>query len=226
MAESAFLDRGVVLGYCFTVKQQHRVCREYLAQDAKEFYVTQEVESIYDQKKRELTEKYSDKIRNHGADLTRSKFDGELGPMELKEITNRIVPGSGASGFLEEWYIREVPQIISMYRLKQRLRDLARDIERLAEERKDEFDDQVALWERERDYPNIRDQLEEIEKEKEEDVWICIDAHDLATRTDGYTELATTDLSDFIRGGRKRLILESTDLDEVVPIAEDTDQRT
>jgi len=225
MSASAFLDRGVVLGYCFTVKKQHRACRDYLSQDELDFYVTEEVESIFEYKKDQLTQDYSDAILDHVADLTRSKYDGELGPMEQKGIQERTVPQNEASRFLSEWYQSEVPQLISMYGLKNRLRNLARDINSMAEERKDDFDALVTLWERETAYPGVRDNLAEIEDEKEEDLWICIDAHDLAVHKDGHTELATTDLSDFIRGDKKQLILGATALNDVIPVAEDSDQR-
>jgi hypothetical protein len=50
-----------------------------------------------------------------------------------------------------------------------------------------------------------------------EDMFVCVDAHDLATHLDTETGLATAD-SDFIEGGREKLILETTALAAIVDL--------
>lgn len=220
MTGSAFLDKGVLLGYCFTVETHHVKCRNYLEEEDLDFYVTEKVDAIFDKKKEDLTDRYSAGILDHVAELTKKGYQGEIGPQELKRIRQNIQYENDSRRFLEHWYINEAPSIISAYELKSRLRDLARDIDKIAVDRKNEFDELVDVWERDNDHEDIHDGLTEIRDDKEEDFWICISAHDLANNLDGHTELATTDLSDLGNDGRKQLICDITALDDVVPLAE------
>lgn len=216
---NSFLDKNVLLAYCFTMESHHPFCDDYLANSEIDFYSTQEVLNIYPIKRRELTERFSNGILDHAAQIKRLGFDGELDPMDLQDIRNSIERNNPSKDFLKRWHENQVPQFISTRRLTERLRALARDVEEVAEKRKKMFDEKVDLWERERDYPSIREDLKEIEERKVEDLWICIDAHDLAARTDGTTELATTDLDDFIRDDRDELIKEATEIDDIIPLA-------
>lgn len=216
---NSFLDKGILLGFCFRPDPHHRPCAEYLYQDDLSSFITDQIDQIFRLKKRELADKHETNILKHVSELERSKYDGQLGPMELKEIRRDVLDTrSDTYDFLEYYYSNELPQIISMYELKEQLRELARSMRSLALGRKEEFDEIVNLWVREDEYPEVEDGLQEIREAKEEDMWVCVDAHDLAVRKSGETELGTTDFQDFIRDGRRELILDVTALDDVVGI--------
>jgi hypothetical protein len=118
--------------------------------------------------------------------------------------------------FLYEYYQNVVPKFILVNELQKRLRELARNIEENAVMRKMELDDRLQIWKRIHEYPSLDSVLDSIH---EEDRGVCIDAHDLAVNQDGHTELATTDSKDFVRNGHRKMIIEATDLDDVVSLA-------
>lgn len=217
MSRPAFLDKGVLLGFCFTVDTHHRPCLKYLTQDGVEPYVTGEIDSAFDRNKSRLSRRYHDNILNHVSRLTKSNFEGEVGPMELQKIRKKLLDqGNNAFHFLEYYYREVAPSVTSIYELKTQLRDLARDIEQLSLTRKQEFDELVHEWEREDEYPDVEEALSEI---KGEDMWVCIDAHDLAVNKEDETELATTDPKDMVKNGREDLILENTSISQIIDLA-------
>lgn len=216
---SLFLDKGVVLGFCYPVEIHHIPCREYLEDEKVTPYLTEEVANIFAIKRSELTDRYSNAVLEHTSEIRKRDGTTEFGPQDQQEIRRSIPDSNPARDFLVRWYDSELPQFISQRELAGRLRNLARDIDQIAVNRKKELDDMVNVWERTSEYPEVESALSEIKEDKEEDLWICIDAHDLAVRTDGVTELGTTDLDDLVRDGRKQLILEATAIDDVVPLA-------
>lgn len=216
-----FLDKGVVLGFCHTVESHHQACREYLTAQDVEPYFTREVERIFSAKRNELSARYSNAVLEHMAEVNRGDRYAELGPSELQAIRRSIPASNPARDFLLRWYEGEVPQFIARMELVDRLRNMARDIDQMAVERKKKLDEMTTIWERDSDYPEIQSALSEIREDKEEDLWICIDAHDLAVRTEDRTELGTTDLNDLIRDGRRDLIVDETEIDDVISLADE-----
>jgi hypothetical protein len=215
---SAFLDNGVVIAYCFTIHEHHPECDDFVERDDIQAYITQDVDDIFDWKTTDVAKELSTDILEHQADIKRGSFPDELGPTDLRDCRKMIHSKNDARRFLLNWYDDEVGQFIGKYELTERLRNLAEDIESRALTRKEQLDQHVEVWNREDEYTGIQDSLSEVREEKEEDMWICIDAHDLADNKSGETILATTDPGDFIRDGRKELILGATALDDIKPI--------
>jgi len=217
MSRSAFLDKGILLGFCFTVDTHHRPCLKYLTQEGIEPYITEEIDAAFERNKSRLSTRYQEHILNHVSQLTKSNFEGEVGPMELRKIRKGLLdPGNNAFHFLEYYYREIAPNVTSVYELKNQLRDLARDIEQLSLDRKEEFDELVQEWERGGEYPDVEKALSEIEGE---DMWVCIDAHDLAVNKENETELATTDPKDMVDNGREDLILKNTSISKIIDLA-------
>ncbi|GCF13232.1 hypothetical protein Harman_11670 [Haloarcula mannanilytica] len=215
---SVFLDNGLVIAYCFTIHEFHPECDEYIEDSDSDLYITQEIDTIFNKKKSDISRELSTDILEHQADIKRGNFPDQLGPTDLKDCQKMIHSKNDARRFLLNWYSEEVGSFVRKHELTERLRDLANDIESRAEKRKSDFDDYVGIWARSEDYPDVQDALKQIKESKEEDMWVCIDAHDLAVNTDGETVLATTDANDFINNGRRDLILDSTAIDEIEPV--------
>jgi len=127
-----------------------------------------------------------------------------------------LYEGNAVSDFLDRWYAQSVDSGITATELEDRLRYLARDIERMAYQRKSDFDELVILWKREDDYPDVKTVLSGMSAE---DMFVCVDAHDVAVHLDVATELATADESDFIENDREELILDNTALDAIVGLS-------
>lgn len=209
----SFLDKGVLLGFCFRTDPHHSRCRDYLESDVKP-HITEEIDESFERNRKRMTEDHTDAIRLHVKDLRESHHHGVLGEDDLENIRQNVLfKGNQLSEFLDRWYNSQVNSGITLSEVQDRLRYLARDIERRAYRRKEEFDTLVILWEREDEYPEVENKLPDMSVE---DMFVCIDAHDLAVRKEADAELATTDKSDFIESGRKERILEATALEGIV----------
>lgn len=217
MSGSSFLDTGVVLGFCFRDDKHHTKCREYLEGTDYDLYISDHVEEEYVRKEPDLAERYADGVLDHLARIRKSDYEGQLDSMDLSKIRQNLIRGDNpASRTLHDFYRNQVPNFILVDELIQRLRDLARDIEQNAIENKDELLEQAEIWVRENEYEELHDTLSSIHKE---DRVICIDAHDLAAVQGAYTELATTNPNDLVAEGHRELIVEATELDDVVSLA-------
>lgn len=217
MVDNAFLDKGLVLGFCFPVDLHHRKCRQYLEDGAIEFYLTEHIESIYGAKRREKIKEHRSAVLKHVRYID-SNFESEMGPMDLQNVRHRLNRRSNdASKYLKYYY--EGKQFSNPQDIVEELREFARGMQSHVSNRKDEFDKLVETWTREEDYPVLEDSLRSIRDDKEEDYWVCVDAHDLGERTPGETELATTDIDDLANEDRKRLIIENTSIDSVQALA-------
>lgn len=216
MTEAGFLDKSVLLGFCFRTDPHHARCREYLERE-KEYYITEEIDEAFERNRERMTQDHADAIRLHVKDIRDAPYSGPLGSNDLAEIRENVLfEGNEVSEFLERWYTETVESGITASELEDRLRYLARDIERRAYRRRSEFDEIVIMWEREDEYPDVKDVLSEMSAE---DMFVCVDAHDVAIHLDEETELATADESDFIENGREALILEHTALDAIVGLS-------
>ena len=219
MTAHSFLDSGVLLAYCFTTDMHHLKCKSYLNGNDYQYYISERVEGEYEKKEYHLSTRYSDAILDHVSDLRKSKFDTDqqLGPMDVNEIQTNILSRSNPSfRFLSRFYSDHVPNFIQFSELEETLRGLARDVEAHAMNRKNELDQITAIWERESEYPDIGRALNAIH---EQDRKICLDAHDLASNKPEPTEFATINPKDFLRDGRKDLILSTTALSSIVSLA-------
>jgi len=216
MSETGFLDKSVLLGFCFRTDPHHALCREYLEAD-KEYYITEEIDRAFETNRERMTQNHSQSITLHIKDIRDSPHSGPLGMDDLQDIRENVLfSGNNVAEFLERWYELSVESGITASELEDRLRYFARDIERQAYRRKEEFDTLVTMWEREDDYPEVKEALSVMSAE---DMFVCVDAHDVAVHLDSTTELATADESDFIENGRETLILDNTALDEIVGLS-------
>lgn len=217
MSTAAFLDTGVVLGFCFRDDDHHFRCKQYLDDIERSLYISDNVESEYLGRKPNLAEEVADGVFEHIDRLRSSSYEGQLDSMDTSQIRQNLIPlGNNASTTLNEFYKSEVPNFILLDELEDRLRDLARDIEQNANENMDWLLDRTVIWCRENTYPDIVEELLEI---PEDDREICLDAHDVVVVNGNSTELATTNPTDFVDGGYRELILEHTYLDDVVSLA-------
>ncbi|MFB6228164.1 MAG: hypothetical protein ABEH88_06250 [Halobacteriales archaeon] len=89
-------------------------------------------------------------------------------------------------------------------------------IEGSAIENREALFEQAEVWEQDEEYADIDDELSAIPWD---DRRICLDAHDVAVATGHLTELATTNPTDLVDDGYRRLILEHTSIEDVVSLA-------
>lgn len=217
MTDNAFLDKGLVLGFCFPVDLHHRKCRQYLQNGTMEFYLTDQIESIYGAKRYEKIKEHRNAVLKHARYIDQN-YDSEMGPMDLRDVRRHLNSESNnAYKYLIDYY--EGKQFANPRDVVKDLREFGRGMESHVSNRKDEFDELVKLRPREDDYPNLENDLRSIREDKEEDYWVCVDAHDLGERTPGKTELATTDIDDLANEDRKELIIEKTSIDSVEAVA-------
>ena len=217
MSEASFLDTGVVLGFCFRDDSHHHRCRQYLDDHDFELFVSDHVVSEYLNREPSLAQEIADGIFAHIDRLQDSEFEGQLDSMDTSQIRQNLIAGHNDAGTtLHAFYSDEVPNFIRMDDLTERLRALARDIEQIAIENRDDLMEQVDVWERETEYSELDDALSEIPCD---DRRICLDAHDVAEVSDYVTELATTNPTDMVDDGFRTLILEHTSLEDVVSLA-------
>ena len=219
MSQNAFLDTGVVIAFCFLLDRHHRNCEDYLRErqdDGDNLYLSSEVEDEYSRKKSEIAEKLSGQVLEHRDFVGDSADDGQLGPLDINELQRNLSRwGKEASGFLVQYY-EEKGNFVSKEEILRELRDLSREIEKTAIERKQTVDSATEEWEKREEHPELHSLLSVIHGS---DRHICIVAHDLACHADGETELATTNPNDFVDDGREELILEHTELDRIVDLA-------
>lgn len=220
MSRHAFLDKSVLIGYCFCVDIHHENCKEYISKSNFEYYVTDEVAEVFARNKSRMVSNHRKEILKHVRRLENSGYSGGIGPMDLKSLRqNMITPDEYPNSwrYLRDYYREK--NFISVGEIQEELRELAREIEARADSKHEQFISEINLWEREQDYPEVQKGLKEIKQDKEEDFWICIDAHSLAANKSGYTELGTTDEDDLGNANRQKLITDVTALDEVENVA-------
>lgn len=219
MTTSAFLDTGVVLGYCFTLDNHFSKCNNYIENcDGKDLFTSNTVESEYNHRKTGLNRELSNEVMKHRTWVLRAGFEGQLGPVDLRDIKQDYLNRSWDSyNSLHHWYSNEVEQFIHIDDLLDRLERMARQIEANAIKRKQQLYQDVTVWTLQNSHSAVDDAL--TPDVPEDDRQICIEAHDVAVENGEETELATINPSDLWDDGLKDLILQETDLSDVIDLA-------
>lgn len=213
MADNAFLDKGIILGYCFYTDTHHIRCREYIESTDTEFYATKQVEDIFQNAKDHIIRKHRRAISVFIRWVTQ-EFTGTLTAEDVTEIQNHVDRRENpAWRYLIDYFTDKSGE--DVYPVCKKLRQIARDIEQLAEERNEELQPKILGWIRFESYPELKDNLRSLFEKDEEDYWIAVDAHDLALNVDGTTELATNNPSDFDDETVREGILTYTAIDEI-----------
>lgn len=217
MADAAFLDTGVVLGVCFRDDTHHQRCQQYVDAHDGSLYISDHVESEYLNREPSLAEEIADGVFAHIDRLQRSGYEGQLDSMDTSQIRQDLITNRNpAAATLTAFYKEDLPNFILITDIISRLRDLARDIEQSAIEKRTVLLNQVEIWEREAAYNDLDDQLAAIPWD---DRRICLDAHDVATVTADLLELATTNPTDLVADGYRELIIDVTSIEDVVSVA-------
>lgn len=212
MARAGFLDTGVLIGYCYTVDQHHQPCKSYLNQDSILPFTSETVTDEYENAKSNASTRYADAVRLHIEDVKRSDLEGELGPMDINRLQNKILDRRNElHRGLSEFY-DNLQQFIQYDELLRKLEHLQRDIETLAIQRKEEIDERVDVWVPKEEHSDVRSQLDI----HEPDLTICVEGHDLAVHLADDTELATANPTDFIYDGKYDEILDATEYGDIV----------
>lgn len=213
MVENAFLDKGVLLGYCFFADPHHTVCREYLESNCRDYYTTKQIENIFSEKKAEI-------VRNHRSSIlenirtVKSNYDGSLSESDVEDIQNGVDrTDNDAWRYLVDFY--DDAAGTSVYEVTEELRTVARDVETRAADRKEELYRRFQSWIRIASHEQVQEKLDSLRERDEEDFWVCIDAHDVAANVEGATELATNNPSDFAHEEIRSSILEHTAIDSI-----------
>lgn len=217
MPKNAFLDKGIILGYCFFADPHYKKCSQYIHSGDTDYYATKQVEDIYDVKLHEMIKKHQLAILGNIKNV-KEDYSGELTEEDVREIQNDINPSENPSWrFLRDYYQGREGQ--SVYEVTEGLRDLQQEIEQNAECRKSELYPMIHGWIRFAEHADVQDALKDLKEDDEEDFWICIDAHDLAATLEGETELATPNPVDFGEIGYKDEILKHTAIDDIRIVA-------
>lgn len=213
MVDCAFLDKGIVLGYCFYTDTHHVRCRNYIETTDAELYATKQVEDIFQKAKDHIIKKHRRAITDFIRRVKR-EYSGPLTSDDIAEIQGNIDRGENpAWRYLIDYF--EDKSGTGVYPITKNLRQIARDLEQLAEERNEELQPKVLGWIRFDTYPELKDDLGSLFGKDEEDYWIAVDAHDLGLHVDGTTELATNNPSDFDDDAVREEILTHTAIDEI-----------
>jgi hypothetical protein len=141
-------------------------------------------------------------------------YSGGLTTEDIAEIQDQIDRGGNPAWRYLLDYFDDKSQD-EVYPVTNNLRQIARDLEQLAEDRNKELQPEILGWIRLATYPEMKDNLSSLFDKDEEDYWIAIDAHDLGVNVDGTTELATTNPSDFNDEMVREEILTHTAIDEI-----------
>jgi len=213
MADNAFLDKGIILGYCFYTDTHHVRCRDYIDSTGTELYATKQVEDIFQKAKDHIIKKHRRAITDF-IRWVKQEYTGNLCSEDIAEIQSQIDRRKNpAWRYLLDYFQDKSGK--DVYLVTKNLRQIARDIEQMAEERNEELQPEVLGWVRFESYPDLKDNLSSLFQKDEEDFSIAVDAHDLGVQLDGTTELATNNPSDFDDDRVREEILTHTAIDEI-----------
>lgn len=213
MADNSFLDKGVVLGYCFLTDTHHVKCADYIESENAEFFATKQVEDIFRKTKKRIIKNHRRAIFDFIAKIN-SHYSGSLSSSDIEEIQEMVdrYENDAWRYLLDHFEGREGEEL---YVVTKKLREIVRDMEQMAQERNEYLDSIVLGWVRYSTYPEMEDKLESLLEQDPEDFGIALDAHDVAKHLEGTTELATNNPSDFDDDNVRAEILENTDIDDI-----------
>lgn len=213
MPDSAFLDKGIILGYCFYTDTHHVRCKDYIESTEAELFATKQVEDIFQKAKDHIINSHRRAIAEF-IRWVKQQFSGTLVSDDIAEIQSNIDREENpAWRYLLDYFEDKSEE--EVYPVTKDLRQIARDLEQLAEERNEELQPEILGWIRLASYPKLKDDLSSLFERDEEDYWIAVDAHDLGLNVDGTTELATNNPSDFDENVVREEILTHTAIDEI-----------
>lgn len=214
MADNAFLDKSITLGYIFLSDPQHRVCRKYIHTGDTDYYATQEVEEVYHRRRDEIIKKHKEAILRHIQNVT-GTFEGQLTDENIEKIREQIDRRKNpAWRYLEDFYTGKVGQEVHI--VTRDLRDITRDLEARAKARQSALYERMHGWLRFKSYSDLQDRLQMlVERGEEEDMRMILDAHDVASSVEGFTELTTSNPKEFDDPEVKQVIEDHTDIDHI-----------
>jgi hypothetical protein len=213
MADSAFLDKGIILGYCFYTDAHHVRCKDYIESTDAELYATKQVEDIFQKAKEHIVRKHRRAITDF-VRWMKGEFTGNIKSDDISKIQDHINCGENpACRYLLDYFEGVAGE--EVHSVSKDLRQIARDIEQLSEKRNEKLQPKILGWIRLSSYPELKHDLSSLFEKDEEDYWIAVDAHDLAINVDGTTELATNNPSDFDDQAVREEILTHTAIDEI-----------
>ena len=213
MADNAFLDKGVVIGYCFYTDVHHDECQDYIDSTSAELYATRQVDEIYEKAKDHIIKKHRRAIVGFVRGV-KQEYSGLLTGDDVDEIQAGIDRNENpAWRYLLDFF--DDKQGHEVHPVTKNLRQVARDLEQLAEEQHEELQPEILGWIRFGNYPELQEELSSLYDKDEEDYWIAVDAHDVGIHLDGTTEFATNNPSDFDDETVREEILAHTAIDEI-----------
>ena len=217
MSDAGFLDTGVVFAYCVPFDEHHIRCKNYIDDHGGKLFTCPEVGTEYERMKQSRIEELSTDVLDHVHSLSKANLDESLDPMDIDHIKKRILSrGSDAYQFLYWYYDEEVRSFIQRHKLMNNIRQLARDIETVAIQRKQQLDSRITEWQQQDTHSGVRSSLSMIHQQ---DLNICIVAHDLAENTGHDIEFGTTNPQDFIDDRREKIIIRTTEIDSIQNLA-------
>jgi len=213
MADNVFLDKGVILGFCFFTDPHHRECRKYLFSGQTEYYATEQVENIFRDAKDSIIEEHRKQVLRN-IQQVKVNYQGELSESDIKEIQSEIDRDENSAWrYLEDFYENKAGR--DVYEVTDELREVIREIEQRAEARKETLYSTFQGWLRMSSHESVQDELTKLRAQDKEDFWIVIDAHDVAANVPGETELATTNPAEFADDHIKEEVLGATAIDSI-----------
>lgn len=228
MSVNAFLDKGVVLGYCFLVDPAAKECRRYVLTEGKQLYVTEHVERVFERKRDDILERQRDGVLSHCREL-RTGYSGMLSEEDITQLRTEIDRyENDAWRYLEDYYGGKAGE--SVKAIDRELRGLVRQLEKLAKRRREELYGRLINWLRVQDYSgdeyDLHSRLSGLKSEdRTDDFQIVLDAHDVGVVCDGPTELATNNPKEFADDAYGEQILTHTKIDRIELLFESRDGR-
>ena len=230
MSDEAVLDTGVLLDAGVEKDTHHHECIEYVVEKS-ECYVTPTVDQEFRKKETEIRSTLSEEIIDHRHAVSREVDQDVISEGVIDWIESNLLDFEKNSfRCLRAYYKNKKDE--ARFRRIDKL-EIISDLEEIESEVWEDaakshggLDELVSKWERPiPGYPDIERELLVCEGD---DPVVCIEAHHVATATDGsQTELATTNPVHFVRQvgseeeTRKENILPLTDLYDVIDFSWD-----
>lgn len=214
---NAFVETGVLIGYCLLLDKHHHNCSSYIDGNSRDYYTSKEVKAEYNNTKTTVKSRLSSAVLDHVRDLKGDSHQGYLDQMDVREIRNNVLDKNNeAYRFLYNYYSNEVNMGVDKSKLEKKLRNIARDIDRSLMKRESQLMPKMAEWKQKGTHPSVETALSMIHNP---DRKFAVQAHDLADNNGGNTEFVTANPQDFVYNGRKKKVLNNTALDDVVDLS-------